>query len=241
MNNFRIFSITILFVLYNHQLSLAQQARDSITTYTWFDGMVGKENTNLINGLEYIEQHVTVNNKQKFLASVLFLPGSVIYQNEPYFNVELKYNVYDDLLLVKNIRGEAVILHKNRIKSFKIADHSFTHIRDTLQGNASGFFELLLDAPQLSLLKKHKKKQKKFLDRSFTYFEFTEDTPHYVLYHNRNYFPANTRREILRVFPEKAGEIRKFYRSHRKVEKNNKDQFMLQLLQDLNVVSLNMR
>lgn len=241
MKDIRIFSVVILFLLIDHQVTFAQEARDSITAYTWFDGVVGQENTNLFNGIEYIEQHATVNDRQKFLGSVLFLPGNVVYGNEPYFNIELKYNVYDDLLLVKNLRGEAIELHKKRIKQFEIAGNSFVNVRDTLQGNASGFYEVLLNTPQIELLKKHRKKQRKFLDRAFTYYEFTDDTPQYVIFREGNYFPANTRREVIRVFPEKAAQLRDLYRTHRNLANQDKDQFMLQLLRSLNVSTPNFK
>lgn len=228
-------------LLLNNQLLNAQEARDSIIAYTWFDSMIGQENTGLFDGIEYIEEHVTINDKQKFLGSVLFLPGSVVYRNEPYYNIELKYNVFDDLLLVKNRRGEAIELHKNRIKRFEIAGKTFENIRDTLEGNASGFYEVLLDTPQIELLKKHRKKRSKFLDRAFTYYEFTDGTPLYVIFNNGDYSPVNSRREVIRAFPQKAAQIRDFYRSHRAIAEMDRDQFMLQLLRELNVASKNFK
>lgn len=62
---------------------LAQEIRDSKLAYNWFDQVVGIENTGLFNGIEYIEQHVTINDRQKFLGSIYFTAGNLVYNACP--------------------------------------------------------------------------------------------------------------------------------------------------------------
>src|SRR5690606_1725724 len=153
---------------------LAQEIRDSKLAYNWFDQVVGIENTGLFNGIEYIEQHVTINDRQKFLGSIYFTAGNLVYNGMPYYDVEMKYNVYDDLLLLRGTGSQPVQVHKSRVEKFSINGLDFINIRVDSTASVHGFYEIMLQDQDHLLLKQHKKKLKKFLDRSFTYFEFEE-------------------------------------------------------------------
>lgn len=212
----------------------AQEVQDSTAAFKWFDAVVGVENTGLLNGIEYIEQHVSVNDRQKFLGSVLFTRGSVVYNGQPFYDVEMKYNVYDDVLLLRGIGNKPLQLHKSRVREFSINGLHFLNIREDSTAAVNGFHEVILDTDTLTLLKKHTKKRKKYLDRSFTYFEFEEDTPRYAFGYKGVYHPANSRREVINAFPDHAPDIRKFYREERSRAKSNPDLFMTNLSKRLN-------
>lgn len=235
MRHFRTFLAVISIFFPFHQMA-AQVSRDSIVAYNWFDGIVGIENTDLFNGVEYIEQHVMINEKQKYFRSVLFLPGSVVYDGQRYFDVEMKYNVYDDLLLLKGIGEKPMQLHKDLVTEFSLEGHSFINIQAD-GSDVEGFYELLLEEEQLRLLKKHTKKPQKFLDKSFTYYEFHDDTSRYAVYYREDYFPVNNRRQVLRAFPDHSGEIRRFYRRNQSLAKSKPDAFMTGLFKELSRLS----
>lgn len=208
---------------------VAQEVQDTSAAYKWFDGVVGVENTGLFNGIEYIEQHITINEQQKFLGGIYFTPGRVIYDGQPYFDIEMKYNVYDDLLLLRGTGSKPLQLHTSRVQEFSLYGHDFINITGDTGAAVQGFYEVLLETDELSLLKKHTKRHKKFLDRSFVYFEFYEDTPRYAIAHRGEYHPVNSRREVIRAFPGLAREIRQFYRARSKQARSNPDLFMKEL------------
>ncbi|MCM4160974.1 hypothetical protein FHG64_06115 [Antarcticibacterium flavum] len=207
----------------------AQEAQDPMAAYKWFDAVVGKENTGLFNGIEYIEQHVTVNDRQKFLGSIYYSPGSLVYEGQPYYEVDMKYNVYDDLLLLRGTGSKPLQIHQSRIAEFHLDGYDFININADTTAAVHGFYEVLLETGQLKLLKKHRKKYRKFLDRSYTYYEFYDDTPGYAIAIEEDFHPANSRREVISAFPGNAREIRRFYRERRKLSKNNPDIFMREL------------
>lgn len=225
-----IFFLSALFI----QLSVvAQEVQDNVVPYKWFDGVIGVENTNLLNGIEYIEQHVTINEHQKFLGSIYFTPGWLVYDGQPYYDLDMKYNVYDDLLLLRGTGSKALQLHKSRVQEFSLDGHDFVNINADTTAAVKGFYEVMLETEVLSLLKKHTKNRKKYLDRSFTYFEFHEDTPRYAIEHQGQYRPMNSRREVIRAFPDHAREIRQFYRERRSQARSNPDLFMIDLSKKL--------
>lgn len=231
MKDLKTFAVLVFVVHLTQPVIFAQEARDSIIAHNWFDSQIGVGNTHLYNGIEYIEQHVTVNEKQKFLGSTLFTPGWVVYEGQPYYDVPLKYNVYDDLLLLKSSGEKPLQLHKNLIESFNLSGLTFTNVPSE-SGGVEGFHEVLVEQEGGKLLKKHTKKRKKFLDRSFTYYEFSEDTPQYAIYYNSAYHPANNLRQVVKAFPDHAREVRAFYREQRSLARSNPDQFMVNLFRE---------
>lgn len=212
----------------------SQNSETPQNAYKLFDKVIGIENTELSNGVEYIEQHIIRNNRHKYFLSSQFQAGDLFYDGQPYFDVLLKFNVVDDILLasVQNSDGTSTFqLYNEKIGSFRIEDHSFLNITD----NASpGFYEILLDLPNISLLKKHLKKTKKHLDRNYTYFEFEKDDPVYEVRYNDSYFSIDSRRDILNAFPEHEKQVRFFYRNNKSLRKENREEFLIRLLQDLN-------
>lgn len=203
-----------------------------------FDEIVHLENTDLASGIEYIEQHIIRNNKHKYFLTQQFETGIVVYDGQTFINIPLKYNIYDDLLLVrmKNSGGEASFqLHKDKITEFTLANHRFRNFTPPRESDnrLGGFYEVLLKNSGGLLLKKHLKKQLKHLDRNFTYYEFETDDPQYVYFQNNTYIPIDSRRDIQELFPDTEKEIRRYYRSNRSLYKTDRDRFLVNLFTKL--------
>ncbi len=200
-----------------------------------FDAVIHIQNTDLANGTEYIEQHIVKNNKHKYLDSPKYLKGSVIYDGQPYYNLDLKYNIYDDLLLVRipTAGGSATFeLHKAQVSAFEINNHPFISLKENPEEQPH-FYEVLLDGDYFLLLKKHLKKSKKHLDQNFTYFEFETDSPEYLISSNGDYQKIDSRRTIRKLFPNQEEQIRNFYRSNSSLRKSDPDTFLTLLFKDL--------
>jgi hypothetical protein len=208
---------------------LAQEAQDTTAAYKWFDAVVGKENTGILTGIEYIEKHVTVNQWQKTLGSIFYTPGTVVYDGQPYYDVDMKYNVYDDLLLLRGMGSAPLQLHKPKVQEFSLDGYEFINVNADTTAAVHGFYEVLLETKDFSLLKKHRKRYKKFYEREYSYHEFYEATPRYAIAREGTYHPANSRSEVISAFPDHRREIREFYRERRKQARNNPDDFMREL------------
>lgn len=127
------------------------------------DRIIGLENSGLLNGTEYIEQPITLNEQHKYFYSSDFLKGNVKYEGEPYFNIKLKYNIYEDVLLarIKNSSGEPTFkLHTEKVDGFEINNHHFINIisEEAEKKNIQGFHEVLLKNPEFGLFKKYNRK-----------------------------------------------------------------------------------
>ena len=168
-----------------------------------------------------------INERHKFFLSSDFLPGAVIYEEQPYPGLELKYNVYEDQLLAKvATQGQETFLQliKEKVDRFSMADKLFFNIKDS---NAyQGFAELLFETDELLLLKKHSMSLSKKMDREYAYYEFTFKNPRYLFRWQENYFELSSRRSVINIFPQLKKEIRQFYSTEKALRKNNPDAFL---------------
>lgn len=216
-----------------------QEADRGEEIYTFFDEAVGLENTDLLNGLEYIEQHITINEKNKFLNSSRYLPGTIIYKGQPYYNINMNYNIYDDLLLVriKKRGGDATFqLHNEKVNGFRINGKSFINT-GTGEENAevNGFYEILSQDSNFTVLKKHQRVRNRRTDGSFVYFEFENKGSEYAYSENGNYHYIASRRQLSRNLPQLEDQIRAYYPSNRALLKADPDTFMINLFRELSL------
>ncbi len=228
-----------LFFLLYLLISTGVNAQEETTypeAYEVFDFFVGHTNAGVFNGIEYYEKYPVRNNKHKFFDSPNFQLGSLHYAEEPYFQVALKYDVYDDLLLAKNtsISGASITkLDVEKISSFTIGDFRFVKLnKSTEKGEElSGFFEVLFDKGSVILLKKHRKKLFKKVENG-VYYEF-KDNPWYLVSSNDSYVRLKNENALIAVFPNSKDFIREFTRSNTALKEENYDAFLVSLFNGL--------
>ncbi|WP_037318013.1 hypothetical protein [Salegentibacter sp. Hel_I_6] len=225
-----LFCLTLLFSYFT---ASSQEYREA---YENFDDFVNKENTNLFYGKEYVEQHALINNKHKFFSKSSFLKGEVVYSGQIYHDLDLKYNIFDDLLIVKIEKqaGDATFeLFKNRIQKFSIDGHTFINIPPKNNTEVHGFFEVLRETHSLTLLKNHRKKINKLLTKNFTYFEFEPEPAQYVISISEEYYKINSQSDWAKVFPEHIKKIDSYFNNKKALRESAPDRFMLELFLDI--------
>ena len=197
--------ISLMFIF---QLNYGQLKNHEKESYLWFDEVMGTENINLYNGLNYIEKYKTKNGNHKFFNSENTLPNSVIvYEGQPYYNVKIKYDSFEDQVLV--ISSKVIQLIPEHVSSFTIGKNRFVYI-DTVNHDTRfipGFYEIISETPSYTLYKKHRKKIIKRIEQNTRYFEFFDDNQYYVNYLDA-YHKIKTKRDVLKIFPTFKKEIK---------------------------------
>ncbi len=238
MVSFSRFVLLCSFVFFSFAYAQENSQKDY---YTYLDNEVGIENTGLYNGILYEEKYRTINEKTQFFNTRDFKKGSVCYDGQCYYNLELSYNVYEDEVLLKLISkagGGTLKLYKGKVESFKVLDKKFIKIepKKDLQYSTQGYHEVIYESSDFSLYAKHFKKIFKRQDRSSLYYEFVDDDSKYVLNHNNNYNFFNTKKEIIAAFPELKKEIDKFYSLARGLRKSDPNGFRVSLLKRIEIL-----
>jgi len=203
--------ITCFFLLLCSLKSSGQNQSVPAASYIFFDAIIGVENTDLHYGKVYQEQHRNKSKKTKFFPVTGFNLGAVVFNDLPYFNVPLKYNVYDDELLMqvdKKWGGDVLQLYKNQVYSFKIDGHSF--IRINASNLKKGFYEVALKKQNISLYIKHKKSIKQRLDSKLVFYEFDDQERQYFLFYKNTYYVLEKVSDLFAIFSKYETEIKHF-------------------------------
>lgn len=232
--NYFFLSISLYFIVISNVSGQTQNQE----AYKWLDNITGIENTILFNGIEFIDEERTVNEKNKFLySSQEFKPGSVTYDGQFFPDIRLKYNVYDDVVLVKLSFKDKISIFQlitSKIDQFSIRENRFINLSNqrNLHG-IKGFYQLLGRYPEFSIYKKYRKRPDKKLDRDFLYYEFKDLDPEYYLEYQNEFLSVNSRGELYSIFPEYKQEIKSLYKQKDNMRKSNPDAFMVLLFQNL--------
>ena len=218
--------------------SLFAQETSQSSYYNWFDNLIGVENTGLFDGIQYKEQYRTINEKHKFYNSPRFLKGNLIYDEQPYYNIDMKYDLYEDVVLIRldNPDGGDVILQliKSKIKEFTINGNRFINLdyNTTITEVSLGFHEVLFQKNEIVFYKKNKKSKKDRLDQKILYSEFNDDS-NYKLFYNNEFYDIKSKRNLIKIFPDLKKEINAFHDKNRSLLDSNPDAYMLQLMKSI--------
>lgn len=209
--------------------------------YNWFDEVVGVDNTSLFSGIVYKEKYVKLKENTNFFLSPRFLSGSVNYNGERYFNLEMKYDLFEEEILVRFKKGESGItvlkLIKSNVTEFSIKSHNFVQILS--KTNVFEFYEVLLKNPQISVFKQHKKNIEELFFKERLYDNFkTINTGVLVLYKG-DYHKVKSKKNLLNLFPKFKKEVKISMNKNKAIQKSNPDLFVVKVIEGLDFFPLN--
>ncbi|OEY71242.1 hypothetical protein [Salegentibacter salarius] len=230
-NYFLFFSFFII------TLSTFSQNYSEEKIFSWYDQNIGIENTTLFQGIEYVETDRMINEKHKFFETQEFQKGSVTYNGQTFYEVPLKYNIYDDLLLVnleQDQRNFIFQLIDNQVNQFQIDENKFRYLKSNNNSDILGFYEVINEEGAFKIFKKHLRNRMEIRDRSVAYSEFSPADPDYIFQFKDEFFELDNRRDVYSKFPDLKSEIRGFYSKYRKQSRNNPDLFMKNLANEIN-------
>ena len=201
--------------------------------YNWFDSLVSIQNAGLYSGVEYIDTDRATAEAHKFFQTPKFVKGDVVFQNQTYYNVDLKYNVYDDRLVVKlsNQSSETTLAPiKAYTSGFQIGSHQFVLVDDAQASRVKGYYELLQNNTSFRLLKKYNKSRITKFDTGRSFFEFKDIGADYLLHYNDGYHSVNSKRELTKLFPQFKKEINAVRENKNKADEAANDIYLRNVL-----------
>lgn len=226
-----VLSTTLFTVFFMSAQSNAEQKN-----YEAYDQLVGLENTGLYNGTEFTDLYLNTDGTYRYYNRYDYSRGSVTYDGQYYVNVLLKYDLLEDNLLTRsddNLSIFNIKLIPSFVDSFSIYNHQFVRLSDiNLDIAGNGFFEAAYVGNQLELYIKHTKKKKDKALRTGVQYRFSEDN-FYIIKLDGKYALVNSSKTFRELLPEKAEEIRKFYKSYKALYKSNPDIFTTNLVKYL--------
>ncbi|MAB56627.1 MAG: hypothetical protein CL524_03665 [Aequorivita sp.] len=214
-------------------LATFSQANLPDKIYETYDKIVGLDNTGLYNGTEFTDLFLNTDGTFRYYQGYDYTKGSITYNGQYYVNVLLKYDLLRDNLLTRSDDNLSIFNVKfipAFLDSFSIHNHKFVRLPNVDLGlGGNGFYEAAYLGNDLELYIKHTKKMKDRALRNGIQYRFSEAN-YYVLKYNGKYSLVGSPRDIRQLLPEKAGEIREFYKSYKTIRKSNPDLFMTKLV-----------
>ena len=215
------------------------QAQSSIDEH--FDQTVGKENLPLNNGVFYYNLYKT-NNTNQYYYTNKYLVGNIVYEDQFYNNVNLKYDIYKDILIFKPY-GESenfgIELINDKVSQFSINNKKFINLsnitKDSIKG-IKGYYEENFVSERISFYIKHKKGTKTFIQNQAVYNDFEVENE-FLLLINNNYNQIKNKKDVVTLFTQYKNEINNFYSDNSKLQKINKTEFYEKLFRFIDNLS----
>ena len=200
--------------------------------YEIHDSAIGFQNLSLVNGVELIEKYRTINDKHQFFPDGDFQNGSVNYDGQSYYEVQLKYDLFRDILFMKledNTTTRMMELIKAKVSYFTVLDHTFKNLDLSDEPFESGFYESLLENDELMIYKKRLLKPSEKRDMRMLYYEFEKLDDEYVFFMpGTGYFEPKA--SVLNSkFPSCSKQIKEYISTNKNSKRNTTDLYMIGL------------
>jgi hypothetical protein len=227
--------------------SLYSQTSKETSINEFFDKTVGKENLAIYNGSRHVNYYRTLDNSHSYYFSPKFSTGELTYEGQIYYNVDLKYDVNNDVLVLKPI-GDYDYMGINVIKektaSFNINNKRFININynnPTCPGYMNGYYQEITFSKNNILYIKHHKNRSKVIDTHIISEGVNQNTSdvfkeknEFVLKYKDTYYKIGSKTDIIKIFPEHKSKIKNYYNHNIQLEESDNKIFIENLIKEIN-------
>lgn len=230
--------LKIVFLLSAFQ-GIKAQNNNNEALYNWFDHQLGGENLAINNGTLHLNYDRAIDNEHRYYNSNTFTKGQVSYDGQTYSDVSLKYDIFNDVLIL-NPSGEnenlGVNLTKESVSDFRINGRKFINfnLKKILpEGFSEGYYEENVSGNKFTFYIKHHKEGIQLI-RNESLLVSYDIRDEFVIYYKNNFSKISSKKDIIKLFPNYKDKIKDFYFMNKKVVKEDKAQFMENLMKHIN-------
>jgi hypothetical protein len=212
--------VLICFLLFSATVIGQPYRSDSVFYSAAFSNAVDKfhqfrgDQSDLYNGIQFIGYPKIVNGFP-FFNSDNWETGTVLYDSILYSNINLKYELVKDQVVVRHPGDmNMILLFSPRIKSFTLGDKYFVYInQDDRNMLHTGFYQLLYKGP-ISVFAKRVKIISETITDMHLDQRFTE-TDRYYIEKEGVYYNVHNAKTILSLVKDHKKEIQQFLRRNK--------------------------
>ncbi|WP_414000206.1 hypothetical protein ACMDB5_06545 [Flavobacterium sp. W1B] len=228
--------LIILFGLFLNTFNTYSQNNNEALIYNWFDKNIGIESLDFKNGSAHFNFDKTVDNENRYYITDGFRNGSINYNNQIYSNLYLKYDIYNDELILSpysESNHTQISLLKENISSFKIGIEKFVNLKELNPNFKGGYYEEAPIGDDSILYIKYYKEKNDILKDNFFLIKFKQKNE-YVLLKENKFILINDKKEIIKLFPDKKRKINDFFFMNTNLKKDDPGLFMKSLMKYIN-------
>lgn len=240
MKNIKKKSISFLFFgLFLNIFTIYSQSSNEVSVLKWFDKIAGKETLPISNGKIHLNFDRTIGNVNRYFSSEEVTIGSLGYDSQEYFEVNLKYDIFQDEIILES-QGESGLIKVNLIKEktqyFKLNEKKFINLNtDSLlpADYRGGFYEQNLIGKSFIFYIKHYKEKRDLIKSDGLYTDYAYKNE-FILFSKGTFTIINTKSQLLKLFPNDKNKINDYYLMNRNLRKENEAKFMENLMRYIN-------
>lgn len=232
--------LTLLIIISTLDL-YAQKVETDELLINQHDMVIGKGNLSLFNGSVHINKDVTVGDQTRYLYPD-FHSATVYYERQPYYHIQIKYDIYNDILVLQPTNSSSAIginAITEKVDSFYLEkkEQLFLNLRKlNIAGAASGYYECILPRRKIELYVKHFKTLNNIeLTEDEALLDYKYGTRFYMVY-EQHIYNLDGMKSVVDLFPEWSSKIEGFYESHTRQEKKEELLFYKDLISWLNTI-----
>lgn len=212
------------------QFGYAQNSPSMDVSSVINDDFFSAENNELINEVNAVQFYTTMDESHMFYNEDEFVNGHINYKNQTY-KTKLKYDLLNDLVVIKYSNTSPVSLDPELVKEFLINGQEIVKLtknKDLKSYYGNGFFKKEYKGSAFSFFVKHIKKLKKNTDRTNVLYSFWEETI-YLIQYKDHFYKINKKRDIIKAAPHFKKEINDFFGRYRKIDQTSLLRLFIQM------------
>jgi len=207
-----------------------------------YDKAIGR-NSMIYTGPEYHYIHTGIEGHPYFMDNY-WGSGTVSYEGQCFENIEIKYDIIRDLLLVKHLGKDGYLLplelYSPKVEEFNLLGHHFLYIKeDILSDFNSGFYDLLHDGDPVKVLAKRIKKETKGQNSISKIEKKYAQKDKYYLKYKSYYYSVKGRKSYLKVLSDRKSELKTFLRDNKFRFRNEYEKQLLEVVKYYNSILTN--
>lgn len=216
--------------------ALYSQGTGSNSQQQVFDKTIGRKNLSFNNGTIHKNNFRSIDDTHRYYGKNNYYSGDVFYDGQLYQNLQLKYDLTTDILVIKldgenNKAGFNAV--SDKIDYFIIDNKKFRYLDTAKHPDfVKGFYEELLIGETILYTKYYKDRIEVLTNQSV--FNKYYDKNDFIVYYQDQWFKFNSEREVAEIFPQAKNSIADFYQMNSTLEKSDKRQFARNLLAHIN-------
>jgi len=168
----------------------------------------------LLNGRIWMDQYSKVEGDQFFLSDA-FLKGSVTFNGRKFNNLDLKYDLINDELILKPESHPIIIMNKEMVDSFTLVfenrEYNIINAGNNTSGVLTGYINVLYEGTSRLYAKYTKKIYPLAVDGRYDLFV---QEKRIYLQRDAEIFPVRGKRKFLNLLNDKKKEIRQYIKEN---------------------------
>ena len=226
-NQLKKYVIILFLLIVTPQYILAQSETDALTSSSSNEALVNAMNSynnaigkNLMvfTGSYYFDKNLGINGHPFFMNNYWEI-GTIVYEGQQYDSIEIRYDIYRDLLLIKYIDKHSYVmpieLQSSKVEEFIIMGHHFLRLEeDTLSDFKTGFFDLLQEGEKSKVIAKRKKEISSTHISDNQLKEYFLNDKLYII-SGHDYFEIKGKKSLLTVLSDRKNEVKEFLKTNK--------------------------